>query len=48
MNQYIIMISEDYVTLKTAVIMLIIQLRITEIYYSLTHIHIEKQIFRLQ
>ncbi len=35
------MISEDHVTLKTAVMMLKIQLRITEINYSLTDIHIE-------
>ncbi len=32
-NQYIIMISEDHVTLKTGVMMLKIQLRITEINY---------------
>jgi len=31
------MISEDHVTLKTGVMML----KITEINYSLTHIHIE-------
>ncbi len=35
------MISEDHVTLKTAVMMLKIQLRITEINYTLTHIHTE-------
>ncbi len=35
------MISEDHVTLKTAVMMLKIQLRVTEINYSLTDIHIE-------
>ncbi len=35
------MISEDHVTLKTGVMMLEIQLRITEINYSLTDIHIE-------
>ncbi len=40
-NQYIIMISEDHVTLKTAVMMLKIQLHITGINYTLTHIHIE-------
>ncbi len=40
-NQYIIMISEDHVTLKTGEIMLKIQLRITEINYILTDIHIE-------
>ncbi len=32
-NQYIIMISEDHVTLKTGGMMLKIQLRITEINY---------------
>ncbi len=36
-----IMISEDHVTLKTGLMMLKIQLRITEINYSLTDIHIE-------
>ncbi len=36
-NQNIIMISENHVTLKTGVMMLKIQLRITEINYSLTH-----------
>ncbi len=35
------MISEDHVTLKTGVMMLKIQLRITEINYSLTDIQIE-------
>ncbi len=40
-NQYSIMISEDHVTLKTAVMMMKIQLHITEINYTLTHIHIE-------
>ncbi len=35
------MISEDHVTLKTGVMMLKIQLRITEINDSLTDIHIE-------
>ncbi len=39
--QYIIMISEDHVTLKTALMMLKIQLRITEINYSLTYINIK-------
>uniref|UniRef100_A0A671LF47 Kinesin-like protein n=1 Tax=Sinocyclocheilus anshuiensis TaxID=1608454 RepID=A0A671LF47_9TELE len=34
-------ISEDHVTLKTGVMMLKIQLRITEINYTLTDIHIE-------
>ncbi len=41
------MISEDHVTLKTAVMMLEIQLRITEINYSLIHIHIENSCFNL-
>ncbi len=45
-NQHISMISEDHVTLKTAVMMLKIQLRITEINYSLTDIHIENSYFR--
>ncbi len=36
LKQYIIMISEDHVTLKTAVMMLKIQLRFTEINYILT------------
>ncbi len=40
-NQYIIMISEDHVTLKTGGMMLEIQLRITEINYSLNSIQIE-------
>ncbi len=35
---------KDHVTLKTGVMMLKIQLRITEINYILTDIHIEKQI----
>ncbi len=33
------MISEDHVTLKTGVMMLKIQLRITKIYYILTYTH---------
>ncbi len=37
------MISEDHVTLKTGVMMLEIQLRITEINDSLTDIHIKQQ-----
>ncbi len=37
LEQHIIMISEDHVTLKDAVMMLKIQLRITEINYSLTY-----------
>ncbi len=40
-NQYIIMISEDHVTLKTGGMMLEIQLHITEINYSLNSIQIE-------
>ncbi len=36
------MISEDHVTLKTGVMMLEIQLRITGTNYILTYIHIEK------
>jgi len=40
-NHHIRMISEDHVTLKTGVMMLKIQLHITEINYSLTEIHIE-------
>ncbi len=45
---HIIMISEDHVTLKTGVMMLKIQLRITEINYTLTHIHIEDAYFKLE
>ncbi len=41
------MISEDHVTLKTGVMMLKIQLRITEIYYILTYIHMENSYFKL-
>uniref|UniRef100_A0A8C2G006 Ribosomal protein S6 kinase n=1 Tax=Cyprinus carpio TaxID=7962 RepID=A0A8C2G006_CYPCA len=37
------MISEDHVTLKTGVMMLKIQLRITEINYTLTEIHTENK-----
>ncbi len=44
----IMMISEDHVTLKTGVMMLKIQLRITEINYSLTDIHIEDAYFKLE
>ncbi len=40
-NQYIIMISEDHVTLKTGVMMLRIQQRITEINHILQYIHIK-------
>ncbi len=40
-NQYIIMISEDHVTLKTGVMMQKIQLRITEINYILQYIQVE-------
>ncbi len=39
-NQHIIMISEDHVTQKTGVMMLKIQLRITEINYILKYIEI--------
>ncbi len=39
------MISEDHVTLKTGVMMLKIQLRITEINYILQYIHIENIYF---
>ncbi len=46
-NQHIIMISEDHVTLKTGVMMLKIQLRITEINYILTYIHIENSYLKL-
>ncbi len=42
------MISEDHVTLKTGVMMLNIQLRITEINDSLTDIHIEISYFKSQ
>ncbi len=41
------MISEDHVTLKTEVMMLKIQLRITEIYYILLYIHIENSYSKL-
>ncbi len=40
------MISEDHVTLKTGVMMLKIQLRITEINYSLKYIQIENSYFK--
>ncbi len=46
-NQHIRMISEDHVPLKTGVMMLKIQLRITEINYILQYIHIEKSCFKL-
>ncbi len=42
------MISEDHVTLKTAVMMLKIQRCITEINYILTDIQIENCYFKLQ
>ncbi len=45
LENHIIMISEDHVTLKTAVMMLEIQLRITEINYSLTDICIKTVFF---
>ncbi len=41
------MISEDHVTLETGVIMLNIQLRITEINYILLYIYIENRYFKL-
>ncbi len=41
------MISEDHVTLKTGVMMLKIQLRITEINYIWTDIHIENTSIKL-
>ncbi len=41
------MISEDHVTLKTGVMMLEIQRRITEINYTLTYIHIENCYLKL-
>ncbi len=44
---YIILISEDHVTLKTGVMMLKIQLRITEIYYIWTDINIVNRYFKL-
>ncbi len=44
-NQNIRMISEDHVTLNTGVIMLIIQLRITEINYILQYIQLENIYF---
>jgi len=47
LEQHIIMISEDHVTLKTGVMMLKIQLCITGINYSLTYIHIENSCFNL-
>ncbi len=46
-NQYIVMISEDHETLKTGVMMLKIQLRITRINDILTYIHIENSHFKL-
>uniref|UniRef100_A0A673G5F1 non-specific serine/threonine protein kinase n=1 Tax=Sinocyclocheilus rhinocerous TaxID=307959 RepID=A0A673G5F1_9TELE len=47
-DQHIRMISENHVTLKTGVMMLKIQLRITEINYSLTDIHTENCCFKLE
>ncbi len=44
-NQHIIMISEDHVTLKTGVMMLKIQLRITEINLIFTIYSHRKQLF---
>ncbi len=46
-NQHIIMISGDHVTLKTGVMMLKIQRCITEINYTLTDILIENSYFEL-
>ncbi len=46
-NQHIRMISEDHVTLKTEVMMLKIQLCITEINYILKYIQIENMYFKL-
>ncbi len=47
-NQYIIMISEDHVTLKTGGMMLKIQLCSTGINYMLKHINsLRKQIFEI-
>ncbi len=43
-NQHIIMISEEYVTLKTGVMMLKIQLYISEIYYFLKYIKLKSYI----
>ncbi len=40
------MISEEHVTLKTGVMMLKIQLRITEIHYMLKYIKIESSYFK--
>ncbi len=40
------MISEDYVTLKTEVMMMKIQLRITEINYMIQQIQIENSYFK--
>ncbi len=39
------MISEDHVTLKTGVMMLKIQLNVTEINYSLTHSHRKQLVY---
>ncbi len=41
-NQHMMMISEDHVTLKTGGMMLEIQLRITGTNYILKYIHIKK------
>ncbi len=46
-NQHIIMISGDHVTLKTGVMMLKIQRCIPEINYTLTDILIENSYFEL-
>ncbi len=41
LNQHISIISEDHVTLKTGVMMLKIQLRITEINHILKHLFLK-------
>ncbi len=46
-QQISILTSEDHVTLKTEVMMLKIQLRITEIHYILQYIKIENRYFKL-
>jgi len=47
LDQHIRLISEDHVTLKTGVMMLKIQLRVTEMNYILTDIHTENRFFKL-
>ncbi len=46
-NQHIRMISEDHVTMKTGVMMLKIQIWLSEINLILTYIHIENSNFKL-